>query len=470
MRRRSSVFAIVVLLAIGAGAWWLAVGHPPPPIGIVVITLDTTRADHLSPYGYMNVSLPHLERLAREGVLFDQATSVAPLTLPAHSTIFTGRLPPHHGVRDNADKPLAESQTTLAEVLRERGFRTGAFVGSIVLNRERGLAQGFEHYSGVAAAENASAPASRQRPGDEVMNDAIAWLDSVGSSQFFLWAHLYDPHRPYDPPDPYRAQYAHNPYVGEIAFADSQVGRLIDALEKRRLLDRTVVIVTADHGESLGAHGERDHGIFIYEEVVRVPLIVRAAGLRPARVGHVVRLTDVMPTVLELAQVPGPATDGISLVELMRGRTSAADLEAYSESLYPERLGWSALRALRTGRFKLIDAPRPELYDLEQDPFEEQNIYEQRRATADSLRARLVAIGTGPALGNTAAGEATPERQAQLGALGYLASSRPRGASSQAPRPDPKDCIGHLADAATAAVFAPGCGQRARSPSNPRPQ
>jgi arylsulfatase A-like enzyme len=196
---------------------------------------------------------------------------------------------------------------------------------------------------------------------------------------------LYDPHRPYDPPGPYASIYGHDLYEGEIAFADSQIGRLLEVLEQRGLLHRTIVIVASDHGESLGERGERDHGVFIYENVLGVPLIVRARTLEPRRVGEVVRLTDVMPTVLDLLDVPAPPVDGVSVVELMRGRGRDLRLEAYSESLYPARLGWSPLRALRDGRFKLIDAPRPELYDLERDPFEELNIYNEneRRALAE---------------------------------------------------------------------------------------
>jgi arylsulfatase A-like enzyme len=456
MRLRARALAIGSLVAIAAGWWWVTGQHSTPPTGVVVITLDTTRADYLSPYGFMDVSLPHLERLAREGVVFDRATSVAPLTLPSHSSLFTGLLPPHHGVRDNADAALAEGQTTLAEVLKARGFQTGGFVGSVVLDPDRGLAQGFQRYGAIARAANGSPP-RRQRRGDEVMDEAIAWLETVGASPFFLWAHLYDPHRPYDPPDPYRERYAHNLYLGEIAFADSQIGRLLDALEQRRLLDRTVVIVTADHGESLGAHGERDHGIFVYEEVVSVPLIIRGRGLIARRIADVVRLTDLMPTALDLLQVPAPPMDGVSLVDLMHGRVRGMNLDAYSESLYPERMGWSSLRALRSGPLKLIDAPRPELYDLDQDPFEEHNLHETRRATADSMKARLAAIAGDRARATTGSAT-TPDLQARLSALGYVAGSPKHDQSGRSDRPDPKDCIGKVGEAA---FLPPGlsCGR-----------
>jgi arylsulfatase A-like enzyme len=445
------------LAAVTFAGWWLSVApRAGAPLGVVVITLDTTRADRLSPYGFMNVSLPHLERLAREGVLFDQATSVAPLTLPAHTSLFTGLLPPNHGVRDNADPPLEETQTTLAETLLAHGFRTAAFVGSAVLDPDRGLKQGFEQYHGVGSASGHT-PERRQRRADQVMGDAIHWLDTIGGSRFFLWAHLYDPHRPYDPPEPYASIYGHNLYMGEIAFTDSQIGRLLRALEQRALLDRTIVVVAGDHGESLGERGERDHGVFIYENVLRVPLIVRAPpphrahdarrGPRPLvapfRIGEVVRLTDVMPTVLDLLDVPAPPVDGVSLVDLMRGRRRDLHLEAYSESLYPTRLGWSPLRALRDGRFKLIDAPRPELFDLERDPFEEQNIYGERRAIAEAMAARAAVVAKGRRSAPEGRTRVTPELQARLAALGYVGSAVGREAPGRAAGlPDPKDCIG----------------------------
>ena len=277
------------------------------------------------------------------------------------------------------------------------------------------------------------------------MTDAVRWLDSVAGSRFFLWAHLYDPHRPYDPPEPYRSTYS-DPYVGEIAFADSQIGRLLDALDARRLMGRTIVIVAGDHGESLGDHGEQAHGVFIYESVLRVPLIIRTPAVSPRRIGGVVRLTDVMPTVLDLLGIPAPRMDGVSLVDLLTGRRSTLDLEAYSESEYPRRLGWSPLRALRDGRFKLIDAPRPELYDLERDPFEERNVYAERPTTAAAMIQRLQVLARSLSPTDSQA----PEKPAvlpsplieDLAALGYVGSRPPRAHATSESLPDPKDCIG----------------------------
>jgi arylsulfatase A-like enzyme len=439
----------------------LACGRPvPPPVGLVIITLDTTRADRLSPYGFMDISLPSMERLAREGVVFDDATSPVPLTLPAHTSLFTGLWPSNHGIRDNADPAMNDSKSTLAETLLSQGFKTGAFVGSAVLDPDRGLKQGFEIYRGVPDGQRNS-PASRQRRGDAVVDDALAWLDTVGESRFFLWAHLYDPHRPYDPPEPYATKYGHDLYLGEIASADAQIGRLLAALEMRRLLDRTVIVVAADHGESLGEHGERDHGVFVYQSVIRVPLIIRAPAIKATRVGAAVRLVDVMPTVLDLlqAQKPAGAVDGVSAVDLMTGRREDLKLQVYAESLYPERLGWSGLRSVRDGRFKFIDAPRPELYDVFDDPFEEKNLYETRRALSETLRTAAVKLATGPDGSVATAPRAVPPQvRARLEALGYVAGGVKKDGTAASVRIDPKDCMARASTPAARQARERMCG------------
>jgi arylsulfatase A-like enzyme len=416
-------------VAIAAGFW--ARPATVPPIGVVIVTLDTTRADRLSPYGFMDAEMPHLERLAREGVVFSRATSVAPLTLPSHCSIFTGLLPIHHDVRDNGDLPLEESHTTLAEALGASGFHTAAFVGSEILAPDRGLAQGFNVYRGASAMVTSSSTRFERRA-DAVVTDAIDWLDDIADSErFFLWVHLYDPHRPYDPPEPFRSRYL-DPYVGEIAYADSQIGRLIEALEDRRRLDRTIVVVVGDHGESLGEHGERDHGMSVYESVLHVPLIMRVPTASPKRIHDLVRLTDLMPTVLALLGVrPGsdggqtglrPGSDprltppGVSLADLISGGTTHVDLEAYAESLYPERLARRAVRSLRDRRFKFIDGASLELYDLERDPFEERNIYHERRELANAFTRRLAMLTSN----RESPPATTPELRQRLAALGYI--------------------------------------------------
>jgi arylsulfatase A-like enzyme len=258
-------------------------------------------------------------------------------------------------------------------------------------------------------------------------------------AHFFLWTHLYDPHRPYDPPEPHRSRYS-DPYLGEIAFADEQIGRLLDALLQRGLLARTLVVVAGDHGESLGDHGERDHGIFVYENVLRVPLIISGPAVAPARVSGVVRLVDVMPTIANLVGLPYPRTDGVSVVGMMKGGPDL-DLDVYAESFYPQRLGWAPLRTLRQGRFKLIDAPRPELYDLVRDPFEQRNIHGDEPALTSALTKRLADVA-GSQVVMHEANEVDAELRERVSALGYLGATQLPARGEQ--RPDPKDCIATL--------------------------
>jgi arylsulfatase A-like enzyme len=421
-----------------------------PIRNVIIVTLDTTRADYLPAYGFANLEAPALDRLAREGTVFEQATTSAPLTLPAHCTIFTGLFPPHHRVRDNADRPLADNQTTLAEVLRARGMRTAAFVGSIVVGENRGLSQGFDHYSAPSRTD----PRERyRRPGQMVVDDALAWLTRQEDHPFFAWVHLYDAHAPYALEEPYRTMYEDAPYLGALAVLDAQVARLVEALDARHVLDRTLLIIASDHGESLGDHGEDSHGIFVYQSTLRVPLIMRVPGLAPSRIADVTRLADVMPTVLDLLHVPGPSMDGLSLLPLMTGRTTHLDLEAYSESAYPRRFGWSELHALRAGRYKFINAPRPELYDLEVDPNERHNIFNERAALGSVMAARVDALAQAAVKREPMSAAVDAESASRLAALGYVghgAVSVPRAGSGEAAAIDPKDCIGRYNDIARA--------------------
>jgi arylsulfatase A-like enzyme len=417
MRRIARVaFALLLLAALAASVKTMP--QSSRIAGVVIVTLDTTRADHLSPYGFMDARMPHLERLAREGVLFNRALTVAPLTLPAHTSILTGLLPPSHGVRDNADGPLAEGYTTLAEMLQQRGFRTGAFVGSIVLQADRGLSQGFAIYEGVRRTRPAF---TRQRPGNEVMNDAIGWLEQNAADPFLLWTHLYDAHAPYDPPEPYRSRVA-DAYVGELLFMDAQIGRLLAALDRLKLRENTIVVVVGDHGEGLGEHGEAMHGEQLYDSVLRVPFIVRAPGVRPGAVTDLVRVVDVLPTVVSLLGFPAPPRDGVSLLPALHG--ARMDLEAYAESLYPVRLGREPRRALNDGRFKLIVGGDAELYDLDCDPFEERNLIIDRPQMATAMRVRLAQLTRVDDASRLRSQRVSPELRERLAALGYVDGSR----------------------------------------------
>ncbi|MCU0252797.1 MAG: sulfatase-like hydrolase/transferase [Vicinamibacterales bacterium] len=419
------------------------------PLNLVIITLDTTRADHVGAYGSRDVETPALDRLAREGVLFEQAMTSAPLTLPAHASILTGRFPPEHGVRDNGGFFLGPDQTTLAEILGPQGFKTGGFVAAYVLDSKWGIGQGFDTYVDdfdVSKSRGRSL-GEIQRPANEVVDKALPWIDTVKDGPFFAWLHFYDPHTPYAPPEPYRTKYKGHPYRGEVAFTDSQVGRVVEFLESRGLLEHTVIAVLGDHGESLGDHGEDAHGFFIYEAATHVPFIIRAPldSARGRRVADPVRVVDLLPTALDLMALPAAQqVAGKSLVPLMTGAAIELGLEGYAEAMYPlHHYGWSDLRAMRSGRFKVIDAPRPELYDIETDPGEQTDIYQQRRAVGDQMITRLRAIEQSFEKVSAALppSDIDPEVRARLAALGYVGSFVATANDPRTARPDPKDKI-----------------------------
>jgi arylsulfatase A-like enzyme/Tfp pilus assembly protein PilF len=416
----------------------------PGDLNVVVVTLDTTRADRLGCYGFGAVATPHIDGLAREGVLFEQATASVPLTLPSHSTIFTGLLPPRHGVHDNGGFLLDEAKVTLAERFRDAGYATGAFVAAWVLDSKWGIGQGFETYSDRFDLSKFKVVSlgTVQKRGDEVMSDALAWLEGVRSRKFLAWVHLYDPHAPFDPPEPFASRYPQQPYLGEIAYTDQVVGRLLDFLRERRLLERTLVVLTADHGESLGDHGESAHSYFIYDATTRVPLIVRTpwglAGRSRTQVGS----ADILPTVLDLAGLPPqPGVDGRSLVRALFDPGLDLGLQSYSETYYPRfHYGWQHLQSLRDGRYKLVEAPTPELYDLERDPEERKNLHAERGETAERLRSRLRELAGDGVAAAPEPGDLDPETLQRLAALGYVGSARK--VDPQALLPDPKDKLG----------------------------
>ena len=455
-----AVGALVLAAVALAAGWWAWRPRPEGAapltgrqtgqhLNLVIITLDTTRADHLGAYGSKDVETPALDRLARDGVLFEQAMTTAPLTLPAHASILTGRFPPEHGVRDNGGFFLGPEQTTLAEILGPQGFKTGGFVAAYVLDGKWGIGQGFETYFDDfdLSKSRGRSLGEIQRPANEVVDKALPWIDSVKDQPFFAWLHFYDPHTPYAPPEPYRTRYKGHPYRGEVAFTDSQVGRVVEFLESRGLLEKTVIAVMGDHGESLGDHGEDAHGFFIYEAVTRVPFIIRAPveSARGRRVADPVRTVDLLPTALDLMSLPpAPQVAGKSLVPLMTGASIELGLEGYAEAMYPlHHYGWSDLRAMRSGRFKVIDAPRPELYDIETDPYEKTDIYAQRRTVGDQMIARLRTMEQ--AFEKVSAppppSDVDPEVRARLAALGYVGTFVATANDPRTTRPDPKDKI-----------------------------
>ena len=418
LRLRSGAAAMGIAVLLGGGCSGLSGGPDPVrPLNVVVVTLDTLSARHLSQYGNDRIETPAFGRVAAEGVLFEQATATVPLTLPSHTSMFTGTYPMFHGVRDNGGYYVPEDSETLAEVLRDAGYRTGGFVAAFVVDSRWGLDQGFDRYYddfNFREFERISLD-SVQRPGDEVMDAALAWMDEVKEERFFSWIHLYDPHWPYEAPEPWASRvsgYSDAPYDAEVLFTDSLVGRFLDWLDESALADDTLLVLIGDHGESLGRHREGAHGFFIYDASMQVPFLLRAPYRqigRGLRIPAQVRGIDLMPTVLDLVGLPVPGdVQGASLVPLADGSESDLGLWAYSESLYPRNhYGWSPLRSLRNGLLHFISAPRPELFEVLDDPGEATNLAPDRPGQVRQLQARLDQLVA--ELGNEGAEEQAPE-------------------------------------------------------------
>ena len=420
---------------------------------LLVITIDTLRADRLGAYGYAGAETPAMDRLASEGVRFSHAVTAAPTTLPSHATIFTGMTPPRHGVRDNAAGVLPAAALTLAEQFRGSGFNTGAFVSAFVLDSRWGLLQGFDVYDGtpVAPGEAPASPQESERIGEQTTQAALTWIESQRGENWFAWVHLFDPHAPYVAPEPYRSRYAADPYDGEVAYTDSLIAEIRARLESLGMWADTTVILTADHGEALHEHGEPAHGFFLYESTLRVPLIVRlannatgegfsAAAGRGAVVDTAVGVVDIFPTVAELwgfdASDP---VEGRSLVPALQG-ASIDTVPIYSETMLPELyFGWHSLRAITAGDHKFIEAPCEELYDLVADPGEANNMADAQPARAGELRDQLVAMVERSEAGAIDGGATMdPDRIAALRSLGYLGVG---GSSDNGDLADPKDKI-----------------------------
>lgn len=456
-----ALVAGLVLAAAGYGAWTFlrsgAVGPPRTPLpDVVLVTLDTTRADRLGSYGYAQAATPVLDRLAAEGVRFERAISPVPLTLPAHASVLTGRYPFSHGVRNNGHFTLPADVPTLTAQFAAAGYATAGFVSSYVLERQFGLSRGFGHYDDGLdpPASNTDEALELERRGDRTVHAAVAWLQArrtgaspasttspASASPVFLWVHLYDAHAPYAAPAEFAARFPGRPYDAELAFVDANVGRLVESVTRERGR-APLVVVAGDHGESLGDHGESAHGVFVYEAAIRVPLIVSWPGELAARVVRTpVRLVDIAPTLAALTRLPPMAgVDGRDLTPLMRiGDAALPTVTAYAETYFPEFfMGWAPLRAIDDGRWKYIDSPEPELYDLSIDPAEAHNRVEAEPATARMLRRQLEE--TGRAANRTAATTLSADAQRKLAALGYVSSPAPPAAG--AVRPVPARMIG----------------------------
>jgi arylsulfatase A-like enzyme/Tfp pilus assembly protein PilF len=423
--RRPRAFALAALVA-ASGASGCGRSGPPGPFpgaSVVLVSIDTLRSDRLPAYGYRGVSTPHLDRFRRDAILFESAWSPCPMTLPSHVTMLTGLLPPEHGVRGNAGFAFdGAAHPHLPGLLRARGYATSAAVSSFVLRAETGLGALFDAYEDSLDPRGGGFE-DMQRPGAVTAGHAKRWLAAHAGRPLFHLFHLYEPHAPWDPPEPFRARYAH-PYDGEVAAADAVVGDLLDELRRLGVYDRAVVIVTSDHGEGLGDHGEEQHSILLYREAIQVPLLVKLPG--SARAGDTVRapvqLSDLMPTVLELVGVGVPASVSGRSVFRAEGTPARA---LYAETLYPRlHLGWSDLRSIVDGRWHLVEGPRPELSDLVADPGETRDRAGREPEALARARAALALVPAGPA---RPAG-VDPETAERLAALGYVGTARERPA------------------------------------------
>ena len=390
--------ALVVFCVCSPGT--LSVGASSPaktPPDVFLITIDTLRADHVHCYGYEQIETPALDALARDGIRFTQAFTPSPITNTSHASILTGLLPGSHGVTDFA-VPLSPAHPTVAELLKKNSYHTAAFIGAVILDSKTlapGFDRGFDYYDNFPEHPQTKSRWGRvERRGMDVVQHAEAWLTRHPASPHFMWVHLYDPHDPYEPPAPYSQQYKDRLYDGEIAYADSALAHFVAYLKQTGRYRNAIIIVLGDHGEGLGEHHEDTHGIFLYDSTTHVPLIVKlpAALHAGATVTAQVRTVDVVPTILELADAPVlEKRDGESLTPYFTG-TNEPGRPAFGETDYPLRFGWAPLRSLRSEGFKFIEAPRPELYNLQLDPAELHSTYEVQDPRVQKARAQLADV------------------------------------------------------------------------------
>jgi arylsulfatase A-like enzyme/Flp pilus assembly protein TadD len=420
---------------------------------VVLITIDTVRADHLGCYGYSKIRTPTLDLLAHDGILFERAIAQVPLTWPSHTAILTGTYPFQNGIQDFTGQPLDPRFRSVAQAFQKNGYATGAVVSAYVLDRLWGLARGFDFY------DDAFSPEAFQqkdiglvdRKAGESVTHAIRWLTSdwqrtaAHRHPFFLWLHLYDPHSPYDPPEPYRTEYRDHLYDGEIAYADHELGRLIAWLKERHLYQSSLIVALSDHGESLGEHGEQEHGFFVYNSTLRVPLIVKPpalSGLRPGKSGTPVETVAVAPTLLHLARLKDEIEQQFIAPDLIWQKQGAESV-VYSETFYPfNSFGWSPLHSVETERYHFVDAPRPELYEVAADPEEKNNLAPEQTAVVAVLKDKLhnlLELKPFTQASDSSSG-ISPDALEKLRALGYVAYHSPVSPDAIARGlPDPKD-------------------------------
>ena len=428
---------------------------------IILITIDTARADRMGFLGSTAGLTPNLDALARQGVVFSRAYSHVPLTTPSHATILTGTYPQFNHL-DDLGTPLARDIPFLPDILHQHGYRTAAFVGSQVLDPKSAAVPGFDRGFDTYDADFHSRQSgedryhSVERRAQVVVDHALSWISQHPHGPFFVWVHLYDPHDPYDPPPPFKARYAASPYDGEIAYVDSMLGRFLTALRSRGLYQGTLIAVVADHGEAFGEHGEQSHGFFLYDETLHVPLMIKLPGERAAgsRIGSRVGLVDLAPTLLQEVGIEVPvAMQGETLLNLIKSSSGSGhstvtakpvlNRPGYAETDYPNRaFGWSPLHSLRSGKYLYIEAPERELYDQAADPEAMHNLANSSKAVADTMSSQLQEFRRKTSAAATAQGHVDPERAEQLQALGYVTGFDRTSSDSQKENgPDPKGKI-----------------------------
>jgi len=437
---------LVLILVFLAFSCHRAIPRASNRIPVILITIDTLRSDHLPAYGYHDVETPAIDAFRNDAILFERAWSHVPLTLPSHTTMFTGRLPFENGVRDNIGFHLDRGVPTLPALLKGNGYATGAAVSAFVLRRETGIDRGFDFYDdNIDPANNGGNVGRVQRKGNETAALAKKWIGEHSSQPFFFFLHLYEPHTPYDPPEPFRSRYK-SPYDGEIASADAILGDFFAFLKQQGVYDKALIILLSDHGEGLNDHKESEHGIFLYREALQVPLLMKLPGdaMKGVSSATPVELIDVFPTIVAMTgtktpvggQAPPPVA--VSLLDVIDGKNPHRQI--YSETLFPKfHYGWSDLHSLIDGDRHYIQAPRPELYDLAGDSAEKRNLVDEDRRSFVAMRAAIAPM----IHANAAPSAVSDEERQKLAALGYIGASLPAGSTqSDTDLPDPKDKVG----------------------------
>jgi arylsulfatase A-like enzyme/Flp pilus assembly protein TadD len=445
-RAHVAIVAVAVAVIAAAALWFIrrsttagAAGGP-----VIIFSIDTLRADRLPAYGYKAIRTPNIDRVVADGVLFENAYSHSPQTLPAHTSMLSGRLPFEHGVRDNIGFSVKPGERFIQHALKERGYNSGGFVSSYVLRSQTGFSQGFDTYDEELPPASPDKPLGQvQRGGEDTVAAAVRWVDQQTSDRFMVFVHIYEPHKPYTPPPRFTAS---DRYDGEVEHADEIVGRFIDHLKAKQLYDRATIVLLSDHGEGLGDHGEDEHGIFLYRETIRVPLIVKLPASRGAgrRVAAPVQHIDIPPTILDLIGAAAEGWRGRSLRPVLDGSGPLAETTIYSESLSPRyHFGWSELYALSDDRYRLIRAPRDELYDVQQDPGERTSIAAERPQARSAMRRVLDSLIANVSV--TAPSAVSDDDRQKLAALGYVGTQTGSSLTLSGDQlPDPKDKIGVL--------------------------